>query len=345
MLRNLVILMVLLNSFPLFAQKETITNQSVMDLYSVGFSDSLIIAKINTSDCNFNTEIDTLKVLKEKGLSEAVIITMLGKLKEDASEDIQEKEEINSETDRLGIYNNQRGELIRILPTVFSGTKTNTLGSAFSYGIASSNIKSVLNNPTSSNVVENNQPEFIFFFPSSNNTSNMGWNNWWFFSATSPNEFVLVKLDVRGRKRELKTGSVNLYAGMNIGVDENYIIPFDIIPVNEYTYKVVPKNSLEPGEYCFFYQGTIPQGGFTNQSVFDFSIRQYYGIMPKYKKGDEVWVWRKNKPCRCEVDKIEIKEDGVFYLVYLGDTYKTATFAELDCYPSKEDLIKSDFND
>lgn len=253
----------------LSAQTEKLTNQSVLDMVEMGFSEDVILTKIKTSETDFNAELSALKILKEKGISDAIIVAIMSTQKTNNDKDSEA-----SET-KVGLYYEDSSGKKKILPTVFSGTKTNTLGSAFSYGIASSSIKSILNNAESTNIINNNNPLFLFYFAPQKKESTFtgGASNWWFYSATSPNEFVLVKLDKKKNKRELKTGSVNMYAGSNLGVNEKQIIPFNIEIVNNYEFKITPKTQLQDGEYCFFYQGTIPQGGFSNQSVFDFSIQ------------------------------------------------------------------------
>ncbi len=55
------------------------------------------------------------------------------------------------------------------------------------------------------------------------------------------------------------------------GIDPKASIPFNIETIGNNKFKVVPE-TLEPGEYCFIYQGTVPTGR-RNQSVFDFSIK------------------------------------------------------------------------
>lgn len=264
----LIILATLFINITAFAQNEKLTNQSILDMIELGFSEDVILTKIKTSDVDFDTSIDALKELKSKGVGDAIIMSIMNgdKKQEETKGDITEN--------RTGIYINNNGQYTKILPTVFSGSKTNTLGASFSYGIASAKIKSVMNNAESTNVITTDTPEFWFYFAQKDNDSfNVGASNWWFASATSPNEFALVKLNKKKNKRELVTGKVNVYSGTSIGVDEKYTIPFSIEIINDFTYKVVPKETIEPGEYCFFYQGTIPQGGFTNQSVFDFSIQ------------------------------------------------------------------------
>lgn len=250
----------------IFAQEEVLTNKSVLDMMELGFSEDIILTKIETSEANFDTSIEALKDLKAKGVSDAVIKSIMSNEHKDKESEKEKKE------NKTGIYTRVNGEFVKILPTVFSGTKTNTLASAFTYGIANAKIKSTLNGATSRNVIPYNKPEFFFYFKKSSNDA-FAATNWWFLSATSPNEFVLTKLVSKRNKRELQTGKVNIYAGSNMGIDEESAIKFNIIPINDFSFKVETEEPLAPGEYCFFYQGVIPQGGFTNQSVFDFSIQ------------------------------------------------------------------------
>ena len=95
--------------------------------------------------------------------------------------------------------------------------------------------------------------------------------NWWFRTATSPNEFALVQFKVKDRKniREVVTGKTSAL-GSTSGIDSKSALPFSIEEIETNKFKVTA-GSLEPGEYCFIYQGQVPEGR-ENQSVFDFSI-------------------------------------------------------------------------
>lgn len=339
MKKALVFLFTLFISIGVHAQTEALTNQSILDMKELGFSEDVIITKIKNSACDFDSDISALKSLKEQGISDNIIITMLNSYK---SNNYANNNEIKNEPERkLGIFINEDRELKRVLPSVFSGTKTNTLGSALSYGLASSSIRTILNNSESINIAHNTHPEFIFFFARQDDQSyiNNG-SNWWFFSASSPNEFLLVKLDQKRKTRELMTGSVNIYAGTNIGIDENSVIPFEIINIDDYTFKVTPVDPLSPGEYCFFYKGGIPQGGYNNQSVFDFSV-QANEALSKYQIGYTVWVLYKGKPKRCDIAEIERKKDGIYYVLYPHFSGKTLKLHESKCHSSEQDLLES----
>jgi len=61
------------------AQANTLTNEDIIELTSKKIPNSLIIQKIKTSDCKFDTSTDALVKLTNSGVSEDVISIMMGK--------------------------------------------------------------------------------------------------------------------------------------------------------------------------------------------------------------------------------------------------------------------------
>lgn len=239
--------------------QETLTNQSIIELVELGFESDVIKSKINSSPADFDTSIDALKALKEKGVPSEVLALMIEK----------SKEEIES-----GVFFYESKELKKIEPTVFSGTKRKTPGGPFSMGYATTTHTSYINNASSPNKVSKDEQVFIFQFDLDKN--NIGFENWWFKTATSPNEFVLTRLTQINKKnqRELVTGTSSNFTGSSqMGIDTEDSIPFTIETLGNGKYKVQPEEDLKPGEYCFFYQGSVPLGGFNNQSIFDFTVQ------------------------------------------------------------------------
>jgi len=258
---------ILLLSFSSIAQ-ETITNESVIQMQELGFDDHMIIDKINSSNVKFNASIADLSNLKKAGVSSNVISLIMQKSKHNTKS-------------KTGIYYTlDSGKQKLIQPSVFSGTRTNAAAQKLVSGFINSKQKSALPKAKSNNVIKNNQPEFTFLFDVStvdvdNMQTQQGGGdlfNWWFRTASSPNEFVLIKLTVRERKnlREIITGKGNSLSSSS-GVDPKHALPFSIEEIEGNKFKVVAE-TLEPGEYAFFYQGQVP-GGRSNQSVFDFSIQ------------------------------------------------------------------------
>ncbi len=249
--------------------QETITNESVIQMKDLGFDDSMIVDKINSSNVKFDASISELSKLKKAGISSEIISLIMQKSKHNTKS-------------RTGIYyTTDIGKSKLIQPSVFSGTNSNAAAQKLVSGLINSKKRAQLPGIRSNNVIKNKSPEFTFVFdPSSTEVDNMqnlqggqaGIFNWWFRMASSPNEFVLVKLTVKERKnlREVITGKSSWVSSSN-GIDPKYALNFKIEEIEGNKFKVTP-DALEPGEYCFVYQGQVPQGR-ENQSVFDFSIQ------------------------------------------------------------------------
>lgn len=317
-----------------FSQEEVLNNQSIIDMLELGFTDDVIVTKINTSKNKFDTSIQELKNLKEKGVSNTIIVAMMQR--GNHSEDKKAK----SQNDKTGIYFKENNKLKKIFPTAISSAKTNTLGSKITPNITNTKIKSVLANEHSTNVIATNIPDFRFYF---DNTKQIGTSsnasNWRFSVASSPHEFVLVKLISKKGKRELKTGEIDLYSGNFAGVESEDIVICNIETINDAEFRVTPQTPIIPGEYCFIYQGTIPHSYNKNQAVFDFSIPEDCKIENKYKVDDSIWVLKEGKPKKLEVMSVNIKNDGVYYSLRAWNSWKDEEYKESDCYPSKEEII------
>ena len=93
---------------------------------------------------------------------------------------------------------------------------------------------------------------------------------------TSPNEFSLVRFDVRKDRREARVGSFSI-AGAKTGVMDKDRIAFTYDRVAPGVFRVTPQSPLAAGEYGFLYSvaaGSGP-GMFSNSMttrVFDFSV-------------------------------------------------------------------------
>jgi len=59
------------------AAQKALTNQDVVDLVKTGLSSEIIVAKIKTSACQFDTSTAGLKGLKDAGVPDAVIVVMV----------------------------------------------------------------------------------------------------------------------------------------------------------------------------------------------------------------------------------------------------------------------------
>lgn len=249
--------------------QETVTNETIVQMVELGFDDVTIIDKINSSDTDFDATIAALAKLKNAGVGSEVIALVL------------EKEKYNSKS-KNGIYYFEGDTKKLIQPSVFSGSNSNAAARRMVSKYINSKVKAQLPKTRSNNVVKSSTPEFEFIFnPATSQVDNLQLNqgnngvgalDWWFRTASSPNEFVLLKLTVKERKnlREVIIGKANAVSSSS-GIDPRNALPFSIEEIEANKFRVVPEN-LTPGEYCFMYQGQIPSGR-SNQSVFDFSVQ------------------------------------------------------------------------
>lgn len=249
--------------------QETVTNETILQMKELGFDDAMIIEKINNSDTKLDASIAALSKLKKAGISSDVISLVM-------------KKERHNSISKTGIYYMVDGKKKLIQPSVFSGTNSNSAAQKLVSGLINSKVKAQLPRTKSNNVIKNTSPEFQFIFnpmttqvdnlQNTQGNNNIGLLNWWFRVASNPNEFVLVKFKVKKRKnlREVVIGKKSAISS-NSGIDPKKAISFSIEQLEANKFKVIAEN-LEPGEYCFIYQGQVPQGR-ENQSVFDFSIQ------------------------------------------------------------------------
>lgn len=319
-------------SMTITAQNEVLTNSSITDMLELGFANDVIVTKINTSETNFDTSIQALKALKDKGVSSDIIVTMMNAGKQKIKGN--EVEDVNN----TGIFFKENNEYKKIFPTAFYGSRTNTLGSAISPSITNTKVKSIVVGEHSNNIIKTNVPKFYFRFSNAERSRLSSTPNWWFSVASSPNEFVLVKLVAKKGKRELGTGEIDLYSGSFKGVDGENIVKCNIDAISETEFIVTPQTPMLPNEYCFFYQGAVVQNGFDNQAIFDFSIPKDCAIENKYKVDDSVWVLKNGKPQRLEVMAVYVKQDGIYYSLRKRSSWKGEEYNESDCFSSKEEI-------
>jgi len=175
-----------------------------------------------------------------------------------------------AQSDSIGVYVQNEKTIYQIEPIKSSGYKTNTLGTALSMGIASSTMKVIFKGSSSSNKVKREDSFYFFYNPNIGNNAALLMKYYMFTTGTSPgSDFSLVKFTQKKNTRELKTGSVNVYSGVNINTQANTDAKFIVNKINETKYKVT-LNNIEPGEYCFMYNGINGSGAY--MPVFDFSI-------------------------------------------------------------------------
>jgi hypothetical protein len=255
------------------AAAETMSNDSVVSLAAAGLGDEVVIAKIRASETAFDLSTEGLTQLKAKGVSSRVIATMI----ERGAANQQQFQSMDSPDPLIahpaGVYLLDEGatasKMRKIETSGSSQIKIgNTLGYAFSYGIAPMSVKVALNGTKANVVTTSRQPVFFMFTAQAQKTTNpyAMMVNPASMMLSSPNELSLVRLISKSGHREAKIGNYSI-SGAQSGVMDKDRIDFKYALVREGVFKVTLKEPLSPGEYAFV------KGFGALSSVFDFSVQ------------------------------------------------------------------------
>ena len=266
--------------------EELLTNEAIVSMTKAGFSQTLIVSKIKSSKTSFDVSMSEMLRLKHEGVADIVIEAMVLASQPTVTTPGQT---VIAPTDphnplsphEAGIYlmkeKGGRREMLQLEPSVYSQAKSGGFfKSAMTYGIAKVKSRAVLAGEHAKLQVDEPRPAFYFYFELKN-AGLSGSGNQWLSSATSPNEFVLIKMESKKNSREVTVGEFNAF-GAQGGALDKYITQFDYEKLASGVYKVTPKGNLADGEYCFFYGGAAPQATYGmaaagSPKVFDFGVR------------------------------------------------------------------------
>ncbi|MFN2317397.1 MAG: hypothetical protein ABR551_11890 [Gemmatimonadales bacterium] len=138
---------------------------------------------------------------------------------------------------------------IRLEPTVYSASRTaNMLGAALTGGISKAKIKAVVRSPRAAVQINDQHVEFYFVFEQQN--PGLSASNSWFAQLTSPNEFSLVKFEVKSNTREVTVGEAGAF-GAEMGTDDKANVQFTLERLSPGVYRVLTTHPLSVGQYAF----------------------------------------------------------------------------------------------
>lgn len=272
-------------SVPAFA--ETLDNDKVVQLVKVGLGDEAVIAKIKSSAAQYDTSTDGLITLKNAGVSSSVIAAMI---EASSGANVSANAAWSSDSPNpsvphpSGIYLLadwlSEPKMAVLDPTTSNQTKTGGfLGYALTGGLASMSFKTVLPNAHARTVTEKTRPKFYFYFDQAGRSLSNGAaaTLWATGAVTSPNEFSLVRFQVKDSRREARVGKFNI-GGAKAGVMDEDRIAFGYKAVAPGVFEVLPEADLAPGEYGFIYSVSTGGGvgmagvGAQTSKIFDFSV-------------------------------------------------------------------------
>lgn len=265
-----------------FAQDNTslrkrLTNQDVIEMAKLGLSDDVIITKIrqayeaSTDDVSFDTGVEGLKALKAANVSESVIKVMINPAPAPATIAVGANPitlNPNLPPPEVGVYWRDEGKFVLLQGQAVANAKAGgRAGSMFTNGLRNQHWDATIEGPTSRNVVRDRMPIFYLYVPDGSDSS----------------DYVLLKLNKKGNRREFQIGSFGGISGGKSGVQREKEVPFHAEHVGIRVYKLTLENALKPGEYGFFMGTGISQsmtpatggnrsGGAASGRVYDFTI-------------------------------------------------------------------------
>lgn len=264
------------------SEQSAITNQTIFDMVKAKLPADLIVTKIQTSRANFDLSTDALVKLNQSGVPSEVIKAMMEKNSGAAGNNAAaapapvaiDPNDPNSPHDP-GIYafysDGRTKKMVMLEPTVYTAGKSGgVFKSAMTYGIAKVKWKAVVRNPHANVQISDPNAVFYFYFEEKSE----GLSHASFGGTSTPNEFTLVKFDVKGDSRETAVMKMNAF-GASSGTDDKANIAFNFEKLRPGIYRVTAKTALAAGEYCFLSAqtgGAYAPGAAQASRLFDFGI-------------------------------------------------------------------------
>jgi hypothetical protein len=261
-------------------KEDVVTNQTVLDMVGAKLPADVIVTKIQTSKTNFDLSTDALVKLNQSSVPSDVIKAMMQKSSTPltaAADAVPESRDPNDPAawHDPGIYiytsNGRERKLIMLEPTVYSqGKSGGVFASAMTYGIAKMKWKAVVRNAHANVKIGDPHAIFYFYFEE----KGAGLSHPQFGGTSTPNEYTLLKFDVKSDSRETTVMKANAF-GSSSGTDDKANIPFTFEKLKPGIYRVSSKNPLSPGEYCFLgagIGGAFAPGAAQANRLFDFGV-------------------------------------------------------------------------
>ncbi len=146
---------------------------------------------------------------------------------------------------------------------------------AITHGIVKAKSRAMINGPHAGIQVNQTSPVFYFYFD--DKQAGLGKTYFGVGSLSNPNQFVLLKLEVKKTDRETVIGKFSEW-GSSSGADTGSTIPFKAERIRTGLYKVTVEG-MQPGEYCFYASsggatvaGPIAVSHNTGSDIFDFGV-------------------------------------------------------------------------
>jgi hypothetical protein len=253
-----------------------------MQMASFGLPDNFVISKIKAAKAvNFDTSPTGLKALSNAKVHDLVVEAMISRqdggrvdVPSSGRSDPAPGATSADPNDPMsphdsGVYLLKDGKLTPMDPGVFQGEKhTSMLKTMASQGLAKQRMKAVLRGPHAPTQLSDTKPVFYFYFDKDASPGTLMSMS---PEPKSPRDYLLVKLEVTKKDRELETMEAGI-TGTNMNATTKTAVSFSSDKIAPGAYKVTVDSPLGPGEYCFFSgSGTMGPMAATGH-VYDFGV-------------------------------------------------------------------------
>jgi len=286
------------------AAEEVLNNAAIIELQSLSLGDAVIIGKIKTSKCNFDTSLGGLKELKAGKVSPAVIEAMLATKSTTpsaatpsapvASGDVNDPLALHAG----GVWALQEADGKKSMSRVESLRPImSTKGSGYNPWSGVTVEQFVYLPGTKSKLaLPDRRPVFYFYFVTGQQFSSQG-GSFEFLNAHSPEEFMLTRFQIKDGQRQLSISKGNAWyqsRGVNTAMRG-----FESEKVAEGIYKIAFKKDLANGEYafssangqgygqCFSFGISSTNAWIVDKTITDPEVKRLCGIL-KTGKPDEI---------------------------------------------------------
>lgn len=273
-------------SSTLLAQ-QAMNNDAVIKLVKAGLGEELIVSTINAQAGTYNTSADAIIALKQAGATDKEISAILQKAAGGSAPALAapaaapaDPDDPNAQHEAgIWVYSDKAptgAKMVLLEPSVYTqGKMGGVFATAMTYGIAKAKIKAVLNGAHAN--AKFTDPGVVFYFYFEESAPGLSQASSPFSGTTTPNEYSLVKFDVKDKTRETVVGKFSAWGGTG-GVDDKASVTFTHTKLRPGVYKVAPNAPLPKGEYGFLSGGAgaaSPMGASVSPAnkVFDFSVQ------------------------------------------------------------------------
>jgi hypothetical protein len=291
------------------AKAHSLSVDGVLAMVQAELSDDVVIARLRKQDKAFDLEPDDMIRLKKAKVSDPVLKVMLDP-KVDLTAPLAPTplyqpavfpgfaaNRASGATPSLGtvsgdlndpttahdsgiyLYTKDREgkpQMVVLERASYQGAKSGGMfATAITHGIVKAKTRAMIPGAHANFRVSDSSPVFYFYFD--DKQAGLGKTYFGVGSLSNPNQFVLLKLEIKKSDRETVIGKYSEW-GSSSGSDAGATVPFKSERIRNGLYKVTI-DALQPGEYCFFASsgGTTAAGPIAvtttaGSDIFDFGF-------------------------------------------------------------------------